>query len=71
MNRTYHSLNPSAGYPADKGLFYECLQCGELVPSLPDDSMSCKCCNMRIDVDYGRIVVKEPERVRLFSECEG
>ena len=66
--RTYQSFNPATGYPAAKGLFYECLKCGVVVPSLPEDSMSCRCCNIRIDVDYGRMCIKEPEHVRLFSE---
>jgi hypothetical protein len=66
--RTYRSFNPATGYPASKGLFYECLKCGEVVPSKPDDSTSCKCRNIMIDVDYGRMRIQEPDRVRLFSE---
>jgi hypothetical protein len=65
--RTYRSFNPATGYPMAKGLFYECLKCGEVVPSQPDDSTCCKCRNIMIDVDYGRMRIQEPERVRLFS----
>ena len=66
--RTYHSLDVATGYPAGESMFYECLRCGDVVPSLPDDSMCCRCRNIMIDVDYGRIRIEDPGRARLFSE---
>lgn len=67
--RTYLDFDPAKGYPAAKGLFYECLICGEVVPSLPDDDYAkCKCHNIYIERGYGRMAVSEPERIRLFSE---
>ncbi len=65
--RSYHTLNTSAGYPAGSGLFYECKVCGEVVPSLPSDSAHCKCRNIMIDVDYGRIAIQDEAQVKLFS----
>ncbi|MCD4824437.1 MAG: hypothetical protein K8S55_07510 [Phycisphaerae bacterium] len=66
--RQYHQFNPSKGFPASKSLSYECLNCGEVIPSLPEDSVHCTCRNIMIDADYGRISIQEPDLVRLFSE---
>ena len=65
--RIYHSFNPSSGYPAGNDLFYECLKCGEVIPSLPKDSIACSCRNLSIDVDYGRVSIKDHNLVKLFS----
>ena len=66
-NRTYHSYNPKQGYPAGSNLYYECQKCGDVVPSLPKDSIFCSCRNIAIDVDYGRISIKDYSLVKLFS----
>ncbi len=66
--RTYHSFNPKKGYPVGKSLYYECTKCGDVIPSLPKDSVSCTCRNIHIDVDYGRMAVKDDNFVKLFSE---
>jgi len=65
--KSYHSFNPSAGYPAGSNLFYECQRCGEAVPSRPLDSTHCKCRNIMIDADYGRIDIEDHAQVKLFS----
>jgi hypothetical protein len=54
-NRTYISFDPSRGWPAGSTVYYECLHCGEVIPSLPPDSIDCACGNIGIDVDYGRL----------------
>lgn len=66
-NREYRAFNPTMGYPADESLFYECLRCGDVVPSKPDDSAHCKCRNIMVDVDYGRMDVQDATKVRLFK----
>lgn len=65
--RSYHNFNPSAGYPAGSNLFYECQRCGEAIPSRPPDSIYCRCRNIMIDVDYGRITIQDHAMVKLFS----
>ena len=65
--RSYHTFDPSAGYPAGSGMFYECLRCGGIVPSLPKESTHCKCRNIMIDAEYGRITIQAQPLVRLFS----
>lgn len=66
--RNYYSFDPTSGYPAGENFFYECLKCGEILPSLPKDSIMCSCKNIAIDVDYGRISIKNNNLVKLFSE---
>jgi hypothetical protein len=66
-NKTYVSFNPSAGYPAADNLYYECTKCGEVIPSIPKDNIMCSCRNILIDVDAGRISIKDHSKVKLFS----
>ena len=65
--RKYHSFNAKLGYPAGSNLFYECTGCGEVMPSFPDDSIVCSCRNISIDIDYGRISIKNHDLVKVFS----
>ena len=65
--KSYHSFNPATGYPAGSNLFYECQRCGVSIPSRPPDSTHCKCRNIMIDVDYGRIKIQDHTQVKLYS----
>lgn len=65
--RNYIAFNPSDGYPARLGHFYECMRCGDVVPSVPKETGGCRCDNIFIDVDAGRIAVKDVSRLKLFS----
>ena len=63
----YQGFDESTGYPAGSNLFYECLRCGDVIPSLPNESSHCKCRNVMIDVDYGRVKVQDKSKAKLFS----
>ncbi len=67
MKKEYVPFDPqiSGGYPRDTTLYFECGKCGELIPSDPKESVYCKCYNIMIDVDAGRISVKRLEKMRL------
>ncbi|MEC9374071.1 MAG: hypothetical protein VYC34_09510 [Planctomycetota bacterium] len=56
------------GYPAGEGVFLECLECGEIVPSLPSESVLCECHNIAIEVKSGRMWIQWPSLARLLSE---
>jgi hypothetical protein len=58
------------GYPASPDLFYECNICGDVLPSQPEISMSCRCGNVRIDSGYGRLALRDPTKMRIFVEVE-
>ncbi len=62
--------DPTSGHPAGYDLVYKCDRCGEVVPSLPDDSVSCSCRNVRLDRDAGRLSVDEPKRMRVLRRIK-
>jgi len=61
-------LKSASGYPTGINLFYECTKCGDVLPSLPKDSLSCSCKNLHIDVDYGRLAVADHSCFKIFLE---
>jgi len=65
--RRYISFEPSSGYPGGCNLFYECTSCDTVIPSLPSESTECQCGNIAIDVEYGRIVIRDHLAMKLFS----
>ncbi len=65
--KIYVSYDPSKGYPAGRNLYYECLVCGDSIPSLPADNMGCRYGNVFIDIDYGRLVVRNDDMLRAYT----
>ena len=57
---------PRMGYPVGQHLFYRCKKCLDILPSKPKDSLSCKCGNLRIDIDYGRLAVDRNKTIQLI-----
>ncbi len=45
--------------PKDKNLFYRCLSCRGVIPSIPKDNVGCECGNIFIDIDYWRLVIRD------------
>jgi len=50
-----------------RNLFYECVICGNAVPSLPMKNSSCKCGNISVSVDSTQITFRDQGRVNLFT----
>ena len=65
--KSYHSFDPAKGYPAGDNLYYECLKCGDVIPSMPDDDIHCKCRNIMIDVGFSRLTIQDHKQAKLFS----
>lgn len=65
--RKYLSADFSRGYPVGEKIMYECLSCGAAVSSLPNNAASCECRNIIVDVDAGRVAVKEAGAIRAFQ----
>lgn len=61
------TFDPAKGYPASKSIFYECGLCGDYISSQPDISVRCKCRNIVIDADAGRVSVKNEEQFKVFK----
>lgn len=68
MRNYITSFDPRKARPSRVGLFYECTICGDVIPSKPSDSLGCKCGNIFIDIDAGRLAIKDQDAVRLFEE---
>jgi len=68
--KRYVKFDPSKGYPSGKDLFYECLRCGVAIPSRPTESIHCKCRNIMIDVECGRLGIDDHSKARLFRTRE-
>jgi hypothetical protein len=66
----YVDFDPRQGYPRADNLFYECQQCGKLVPSVPERNIWCDCYNIAIDVDAGRLGVRVASLVKLICKYE-
>jgi len=54
------------GWPAGADIYFRCVLCGGTVPSLPPDSVSCSCGNVRIDIDYGRAAADREDMVQVL-----
>jgi hypothetical protein len=65
--RTYLPNDFSAGYPAGQLIYYECTLCGTSVPSMPRNAAACKCRNIIVDADAGRVAVKDASRMRAYQ----
>lgn len=62
--REYLDFDPTVGWPAGDGIFYECQKCKSVVSTKEDGD--CKCHNLYVDATCGRIGAKEPDKVRPF-----
>ena len=65
--RSYRSFDSAKGYPAGKKLYYECLKCGDVIPSMPDDDIHCKCRNIMVDIGFSRLTIQDHSQAKLFS----
>ena len=64
--RQYIIYDPNAGHPAGDNCFYECLICGDVLPSRPKDDVDCKCKNIIIDVGAHRLVLRDHSKTKFF-----
>ena len=65
--KQYIAFDPPEGYPAGRGIFYECCKCGDDLPSAPVGGVACSCRNVVVDGDAGRVSVKNDEQLKIFS----
>lgn len=54
--------------PRGRDVLYECLRCGDIIPSLPPDNLGCKCDNVFIDIDAFRILIEDYTKFRLVRK---
>lgn len=66
IDRKYIVFDPSKGYPAGTSVRYECGICGDTVASMPENAAACKCRNLIVDSDAGRIAVKDSSKMKAY-----
>ena len=66
--RKYIEFDSRNGYPGGDRIYYECMKCRDYIPSIPDDNVCCQCRNICIDVDAGRVSIKDEKSFKVFSE---
>lgn len=71
VERRYKAVDLSKGYPTDSHLFYECERCGDILPSMPKDSIHCRCHNISIDIGASRMHIDDRSKVKLFCASAG
>jgi hypothetical protein len=59
-------FDPKLGYPNGDDLFYECQRCKKLLPSRPDKNLWCDCYNLCVDVDAGRLAVRDNSLLKIL-----
>lgn len=64
----FRALRLSKGmkYPVGDRLYYRCSLCGELIESIPRNSIICGCGNLRIDIFTGSLIEKHKGTARLL-----
>jgi hypothetical protein len=65
--KTYITPDYKKGFPVSENLYYECIKCGEIIKSVPEDNVCCTCRNICIDIDAGRVSVKDESNIKIFS----
>lgn len=64
--KRYLNMDSSKGFPAGDSIRYECLACGDTLLSIPPHAVACKCRNVIVDVDAGRVTVKDATKFRAY-----
>jgi hypothetical protein len=54
--------------PRGKDIFYRCLNCGGVIPSIPEDSIGCECGKVFIDKDYRRLIVENLDEFEVVRK---
>ncbi|NTW34450.1 MAG: hypothetical protein HGB12_17825 [Bacteroidetes bacterium] len=65
-------IEPKNGYPSGTTISYKCLECGDILPSRPwGGGTHCKCRNIFIDSDAGRLSIKNHDKAEIVKTQGG
>lgn len=59
------NFESTAEIDKDLDLFYRCVECKSIIPSVPDDNIGCNCGNIFIDKDYWRLIVTDLSKIEV------
>ena len=68
--RTYFPIDPTRSTPRGPDVFYECLKCGDIIPSVEEarGPSHCRCYAIKLDFDMHRAHFDSPGEVRGIRE---
>jgi hypothetical protein len=66
-----HPFNPNRHYSRRPNISFECLLCGQQLPSLIMYAIACPCGNLVLAADAGRISAKNPHQVEVVERLSG
>lgn len=67
MEKKYINFDASVGFPAGERVRYECGICSDTLPSMPQNAAACKCRNIIVDADAGRVSVKDEKEIKAYE----
>ena len=53
--------------PKGKDISYLCLDCGDIIPSIPKENIGCKCGNVFIDKDCWRLIIVDLTKLQTVK----
>ena len=64
------NFKSTADVPKNGDIFYRCMECGEVIPSIPADNIGCKCGNVFIDKDCWRLIVVNLSKLEVVRKLK-
>ncbi len=64
------NYSDTACVPKGENIWYKCLNCGEMIPSVPEDNLGCKCGNVFIDKDCWRLIVSDFRKLKVLKKVQ-
>ena len=58
----------TADVPKEDDIYYRCTDCGDIIPSVPDDNIGCKCGHVYIEKDLWRLVVMDFGKLEVLRK---
>lgn len=63
-----NDYDDTSSVPKDDDIWYRCTDCGEMIPSVPEDNIGCECGNLFIDKDCWRFVVVDMSKLEVLRK---
>ncbi len=68
MATSRRQFDQNESNPIGPGIYYECKVCGARLDSSAPHALACKCYNLILDIDAGRISAKDASKVQVVFE---
>ncbi len=62
------AFDPKRSWPRKDGYYYECMICQDTISGMVPTYVRCRCRNLSIDPEAGRMGAREESKIRLFEK---